>query len=281
MHTLQSEYRPVARFGRNTLGRDLITGDIHGMFGRLQVHLDELGFDESRDRLFAVGDLVDRGPDSEAALEWLAKPWFHSVLGNHEEMCLRWGLFRVEPFEYRAHGGGWALDMPHERLMDYVEAFDKLPILIELETAGGTVGLVHAEIPTSTWQETVELLEGGYDVQVNNEVRYSCLWDRSRFDTAIASNKAWVIGGIANVVSGHSPVRTPSRMANVLLIDTGACFGGPITLIDAATLAPAERETNHGRTLQPAGAPQVAGEASGRAGGPAEVDQPDAGCRLA
>jgi serine/threonine protein phosphatase 1 len=57
----------LQHFGRNTAGRDLIVGDIHGCFARLQVALDELGFDPERDRLFSVGDLVDRGPDSEVA----------------------------------------------------------------------------------------------------------------------------------------------------------------------------------------------------------------------
>jgi serine/threonine protein phosphatase 1 len=59
-------------------------GDIHGHFQRLQQCLEAVGFDPAVDRLFSVGDLVDRGPHSEAALDWLAQPWFHAVQGNHE-----------------------------------------------------------------------------------------------------------------------------------------------------------------------------------------------------
>lgn len=79
----------VHRYTQNTIGRDFAVGDIHGMFRLLQTELDGIGFDPLVDRLFSVGDLVDRGPDSELALEWIAKPWFHAVQGNHEDMATR------------------------------------------------------------------------------------------------------------------------------------------------------------------------------------------------
>ena len=53
---------------RNALGRDFAVGDVHGCFTRLQQGLDQLGFDPTRDRLFSVGDLVDRGPECESVL---------------------------------------------------------------------------------------------------------------------------------------------------------------------------------------------------------------------
>ena len=64
------------RMTANTRGRDLAVGDIHGHFERLQECLEAVEFDPAVDRLFSVGDLVDRGPASPQALEWLAKPWF-------------------------------------------------------------------------------------------------------------------------------------------------------------------------------------------------------------
>lgn len=81
----------MGRFRRllaNIRGRDLAVGDIHGHFQRLEKCLEAVRFDPAVDRLFSVGDLVDRGPHSEAALEWLAQPWFHAVQGNHEALAI-------------------------------------------------------------------------------------------------------------------------------------------------------------------------------------------------
>lgn len=80
----------IRRFSRNPLGRDLAVGDIHGYFSRLEQTLNQAGFDPARDRLFSVGDLTDRGPDCTAVLDWLAKPWFHPVCGNHDDYVCRY-----------------------------------------------------------------------------------------------------------------------------------------------------------------------------------------------
>lgn len=66
----------VTRFSLNTKGRDYAVGDIHGCFNRLQTVLDEMGFDPSKDRLFSVGDLVDRGPDCDQVLDWITRHGF-------------------------------------------------------------------------------------------------------------------------------------------------------------------------------------------------------------
>lgn len=70
----------------NTQGTDYILGDLHGCFQLLQDLLHKVNFDPTQDRLFSVGDLVDRGPDSLACLQLLKEPWFYAVLGNHELM---------------------------------------------------------------------------------------------------------------------------------------------------------------------------------------------------
>ena len=59
-----------ARLGRNDKGRDLVVGDVHGHFAPLRRALAELEVAE-HDRVFSLGDLVDRGPDSFQAKEWM------------------------------------------------------------------------------------------------------------------------------------------------------------------------------------------------------------------
>ncbi len=79
----------VRTFARNERGRDFVVGDIHGMFSALEGFLHELSFDAGRDRLFSVGDLIDRGAESEAVLQWLTgREWFHAIRGNHDQFLL-------------------------------------------------------------------------------------------------------------------------------------------------------------------------------------------------
>ena len=61
-------------------------GDIQGCLKPLQCLLQEVDFNPSRDTLWAVGDLVNRGPDSLATLRYLDSLGNAclSVLGNHD-----------------------------------------------------------------------------------------------------------------------------------------------------------------------------------------------------
>lgn len=69
--TSVSENGYYAKYRANILGRDFVVGDIHGEFSKLSKLLSLVGFDEHSDRLFSVGDLVDRGPESRQVEHWL------------------------------------------------------------------------------------------------------------------------------------------------------------------------------------------------------------------
>src|SRR5437773_10953250 len=61
-------------------------GDIQGCFEPLQRLLDRIRFDPGRDRIWLVGDLVNRGPQSLDVLRWAVSlgTALTTVLGNHD-----------------------------------------------------------------------------------------------------------------------------------------------------------------------------------------------------
>jgi len=69
--------------------RRLIIGDIHGCYVELQDLLDRAGL-ASDDEIIAVGDIVDRGPDSPRVLDFFhSHPTARALLGNHERKHVR------------------------------------------------------------------------------------------------------------------------------------------------------------------------------------------------
>lgn len=215
----------------NTMGRDFAVGDIHGCFTALAEALDELGFNREVDRLFSVGDLVDRGPESNLATEWLKYPWFHAVRGNHEQMAIDYSAGIGGESLYMQNGGEWNIKNSIPVRREIATAFDALPYAIEVLTADDRVGIVHADCPIDDWIElTSDLVDG-------NIRRYQdrLLWSRDRFNYQYTAP----IQGVRAVIVGHTPHSTPNlKHGNVHYIDTAGWHksGVGFTFIDLLTL---------------------------------------------
>ncbi len=247
-----------ARFGPNPTGRDFVVGDVHGQLGMLQRLLRAVGFDRQFDRLFCLGDLIDRGPDSERLLELFhEEASLFCIRGNHEELLL---ASRSNPAYRRVwerNGGDWADDLPDRRLAELAAMVEQMPLVIELDLGDGRhLGLVHAEVPPGMDWDAVRRVQPGPSDQVDDRdsnLESSLLWGRRRVNAlmlmaqnpeaedlddaerARAIRAVTPVGGIDLVMVGHTiiPSRRPARSANVMFLDTGAYkLDGRLTLAE-------------------------------------------------
>lgn len=151
----------VRTLEKNTAGRDFVVGDIHGMFARsLDAFLQAVQFDETKDRVISVGDLVDRGPGSSDALKYLRNPWFYAVYGNHEDMLVHfvkgdnagsdvYGSPGSWNHSFILNGGEWFLDMRARHKSNAEELVDmiaELPDILVVGDGPSRYNVVHAEL---------------------------------------------------------------------------------------------------------------------------------------
>lgn len=216
----------VKRYSKNKTGRDYVVGDIHGCFTKLEEALELVNFDRATDRLFSVGDMIDRGPDSDDAVYYLVREkWFHAIRGNHEQMLLD-GLNEDYPDAaafHAKHGGKWFYELPLVERQCTALVLDELPLGIEVETDRGLIGLIHAEVPHCNWNEFKELY-------ADNKEHFEsvAMWSRSR----LARGTTRQVIGIDHVYVGHSTVSDVITLGNVTYLDTGSGFpGGRLSLM--------------------------------------------------
>lgn len=218
-------------------------GDVHGESDKLDRLLDFVRDDARRlgapHKIVFLGDLVDRGPDSRAVVERAIKTTQSgeavAIKGNHEELLLHACANRESVGIY-----WWAENGGDETIASYMtsngvrddfrDAIDKahiawlraLPVMIRDEARG--LVFVHAGIDPKTFPAC------------SDEIR---LWTRSR---QFYDSEQWPdrpeLDGVC-VVHGHTPTADfrPDVSPRRINVDTGACFGGPLT---AVALAPGE-----------------------------------------
>jgi bis(5'-nucleosyl)-tetraphosphatase (symmetrical) len=119
-------------------------GDVQGCCDELEALLGRLSFDPSRDRLWFVGDLVNRGPRSLDVLRLVSQfgDAAHVVLGNHDLhlLALARGAAHLRPADHT--------------LVPILEAADREPLLDWLQSravlhhdATLDVTMIHAGLP--------------------------------------------------------------------------------------------------------------------------------------
>ena len=235
-----SGFKRCHRLPRNTVGRDLVVGDLHGHRSLFESELDRVGFRPGRDRVFSVGDLIDRGPDSLATLALLEEPWFFAVLGNHELALLN----KLEQLAARRAPGKLACagsDWIHEALSKDRKAFkllaDKiasLPVALHVE-GDISFNVTHGDL------YPVGLTQGNLFGDESVSVRQAEAIASSRCNVTAAMKSELValqfsgrsvhvsstpLGGLPITYVGHTPTRHVTVHNSHVHIDQGVCEQG-------------------------------------------------------
>lgn len=197
-----------------------VVGDLHGCHQHLMQALREQHFDPYHDLLVCVGDMIDRGPDSLLCLQLLQKPWFKTVRGNHEQMAID-ALSSGDMALWQLNGGGWYTSLvasEQQQALEGIQQCAQLPYIIELRCSESVHVIAHADYPAAEYH---------WGNAVDSE---SVLWRRDRLNQLLCG-KGEKIAGADHFWFGHTPLKRRFDALNLHYIDTGAVFGGELTLV--------------------------------------------------
>ncbi|SIO14081.1 serine/threonine protein phosphatase 1 [Bradyrhizobium erythrophlei] len=195
-------------------------GDIHGCRKKLLALLRCCGAiaQARKVKYVFLGDYVDRGPEACGVVDLLIERQRRNpggiicLRGNHEQMLLAAShpdRSDQDLMMWMENGGrqtlaSYGCDDPCDIPAAHLAWFRSLP-------------LTHAEAGRMYVHAGVRP-----DIPLNAQTEEDLLWIREPFLSSDQTHEAFI-------VHGHTPVRLPDLRANRLNLDTGACFGGPLT----------------------------------------------------
>jgi serine/threonine protein phosphatase 1 len=221
-------------YAANNRGRDFIVGDVHGCFDQLVNALRQVDFNATYDRLFSVGDMIDRGQDSFDCIDLIYEDWFKMVKGNHEEL-MEGSLLDQSQYHllgWMQNGGAWHLKCASSLLMDIATKIRELPLVISVGEGSQRFNIAHAEVIKPTGATNTDIDNWTF---LPNEVE-DILWGRSIANTKsntaasnrvnVKNNKQFQTEALSPTYVGHSTVCSkPVRIKQQIFIDTGCHYG--------------------------------------------------------
>lgn len=200
----------------------VVIGDIHACYKTFLSLVDKIAQKWPNAQIVSVGDLVDRGPDSQSVVQYIIDNKIPCVQGNHENMMFMDVLGNASPYEgqWYAYQAKETLESygDHQKLKEHAEWMSKLPLFLEFKDSvrvgddrdhGRSRHLVlsHASIG-STWKFRDPSHEKHhFFVQ-------QALWNRDVPDDQ---------QDIYNIF-GHSPNKEPKIKSFFANVDTGCVF---------------------------------------------------------
>lgn len=207
-----------------TSQRRIVIGDVHGQYEGLMTLLGAIA-PGSRDRLYFLGDLIDRGPQSAQVVDFVKKNNYPCLLGNHEQMLLNvltGGSASTSAMQAWLYSGGQATIASYQEAtipQEHIDWLTTLPTYIDL----GDIWLTHAGIDPL--------------IPLNQQTAEQFCWIREEFhsmEKPYFPNKLIIIG---HTITFTFPGVNPGQLAQGkgwLDIDTGAYHprSGWLTALD-------------------------------------------------
>ena len=175
-----------------------VVSDIHGMYNKFMELLDKISFSKE-DKLYVLGDMVDRGPQSvEVVKQIMSMENAQAIKGNHD--CFALANHNPEIYRYK----------------EVVEFLRNLPLYIEIEINNQKYIMVHGGLGAFSKDKRMEQYSEGELVWTKSN------YERKYFDDII-------------LITGHTPTqliecnKKPGYIFqgnNQIAIDCGASFKG-------------------------------------------------------
>ncbi len=219
--------------------RVLVAGDVHGSFHLLEEQLAALQYNPASDALVLLGDLIDRGINSNAALEWIDKPNVFRVRGNHEEIAAMVADGTADKKWALKSGASWLYEHEPDDRKRIAVRLNDAPCALQVRTPGGRdVGMTHADCP-SEWAWVREVLEQPEHPQHAAMINH-CIWRRSVIQGLLENAQATngkprfraQVTGVDHLFHGHTIIAQPFAHDDRSWIDTGAVARDKLTVVD-------------------------------------------------
>lgn len=260
--------------------RRLVVGDIHGNLTALTSALDQAAYRSEHDRLYFVGDYIDRQPHSREVVDFILElPHTVCIRGNHDQ-------FLVDHFDQsgpeKPIEPRWFQNGGLETLESYgIEVYEDADG--QYYTTGDIpdrhLEFFHSLLPYHITPDGIPVVHGGMDLFLKRQPDEFYWWDRTMWRTAVKleyihsgtrtefgkgredenlelpfelADSYPCFDGYPKIFIGHTnllafpnqEVCFPQKRLNTWNLDTGAAYSGPLTIMDMDTEEYWQSETN-------------------------------------
>lgn len=202
------------------MSRYYFIGDIHGCADELEELIEKLSIGPN-DHLYSVGDLVNKGPKSNEAVELLIKHNAKAVIGNHDLLVKYIHLEKTQqqaaPIELKAKHYD-LYDSLSNASIDYIV---NLPLFIRIDEIETMV--IHAGLNPNL----------AIDQQLESEITSIRIVDpvSKTYVKRDQPGNPWYYyyKGGDRIIYGHSASKSIKINKNTIGIDTGCLYGEKLT----------------------------------------------------